>query len=41
MANAPPAPNGTDGISEYLIPKTSKKSSNYIESLEQKQRAII
>ena len=37
----PPAHDGTDGTSEYLIPKTSRNLSDSIASREQRQRATL
>ena len=41
MADVPPAQDGTDGTSEYLIPKTSRNLSISTASREQKQRATL
>ena len=37
----PPAQDGTDGTSEYLIPKTSRSLSDSTESREQKRKAMF
>ena len=40
-ADAPPAQDGTDGTSGYLIPKTSRNLSDSIKNREQRQKAAM
>ena len=40
-ADVPPAHDGTDGTSEYLIPKTSRNLSISTASREQKRKVIL